>query len=284
MDNRKNIIKKICRCPFCHESLLWDEHGCTCSNCRKAFPYNNGKPCFNTQKSELTSEAVFHLSLFENETLTARLVRLVRKVVSSEYEPRNQLAEFLQQLDNKEIIIECGSGNRRLNDNVINIDLQPFEHTDIITDIVQLPFADKSVGVVVLDTVLEHVEDPQQCINEAHRVLRTGGKVVCITPFIFPYHAYPKHYWNFSEDGLEYLFRNFSNCTIETNMGPTSALINLIAEYFALALSNKNPISYIIFKGMALVPLFLFKYLDRLWYGSEKAKKIAMCLFTSAEK
>lgn len=284
MDEKNNIIRKICCCPYCHESLLWHEHGCSCSSCRQTFYYQDGKICFNTQASELTPEAAFHLSLFEDETLTARLVRLVRKVVSSEYEPRNQISEFLHELDKKEIVAECGSGNRRLAENVVNLDLQPFDNVDLITDIRQLPFSNESLGIVILDTVLEHVEDPRECVSEAHRVLKTGGKVLCVTPFIFPYHAYPRHYWNFSEDGLRYLFRNFSHCSIETNMGPTSALINLVSEYFALAFSNKNPISYLILKGMALVPFFLLKYLDRIWHGSEKSKRIAMCLFTLAEK
>jgi hypothetical protein len=33
-----------------------------------------------------------------------------------------------------------------------------------------------------------------------------------------------------SRDGLEFLFRRFSRCTVETNMGPTTALVNLVSE------------------------------------------------------
>jgi len=282
--NKKDVIKKICCCPYCHASLSWNDHGCSCDGCKRNFSYLNGKICFNTDKTELTSDVKFHLSLLENKTLTAKSVRIARKLISSEYEPHKQLAEFLRQIGDKGIIVECGSGDRRLSENVVNVDFQPFEQVDIITDIRELPFCSESVDVVIFDTVLEHVEEPQQCINEAYRILKPGGHVASVTPFIFPYHSYPKHYWNFSEDGLQYLFRRFSHCKVEMNMGPTSALINLISEYIALAFSGRNALFYLIFKGIALTPIFFLKYLDRIWYKSEKAKQIAMCHFTLAKK
>jgi SAM-dependent methyltransferase len=222
--------------------------------------------------------------LLAHETWTAKGVGLAKKIISSEYEPRKQLSEFLRQNINKQTIVECGSGNRRLADHVINVDLASFEHADVITDITSLPFCSQSIDIIIFDTVLEHVRNPQQCIDEAYRILKPGGEVACITPFIFPYHAYPKHYWNFSEDGLQYLFRNFSNCTVKTNMGPTSALINLFSEYVALACSGRSALFYLIFKGVALIPIFFLKYLDWLWCKSEKAKQIAMCHFTLARK
>ena len=164
------------------------------------------------------------------------------------------------------------------------MDLHPFDEVDLVGDIRHLPFIDRTVDVIILDTVLEHLDQPQRCVNEAHRVLKSGGQVICVTPFIFPYHAYPKHYWNFSEDGLRYLFRHFSRVTVETDMGPTSALINLVTEYAALAFQGKSGRRYLFFKGLVLVCLFPFKYLDRVWCRSEKARRLAMCLLATAEK
>ena len=39
----------------------------------------------------------------------------------------------------------------------------------------QLPYADRSMDVVLLPELLEHVEDWRSCLNEAVRVLRSGG-------------------------------------------------------------------------------------------------------------
>jgi SAM-dependent methyltransferase len=46
----------------------------------------------------------------------------------------------------------------------------------------ELPFADGSFDVVVIVSVLEFVPDPAACLNEALRVLRTGGRLILVTP------------------------------------------------------------------------------------------------------
>ena len=182
------------------------------------------------------------------------------------------------------IVVELGSGNRRLKDNIINIDLFPFPNVDIVADITRTPFSDSVVDFAILDTVLEHVPEPHKVIEETYRILKPGGSAICIVPFIFPYHGYPKHYFNFSKDGLEFLFRDFSHCTIEMNMGPASALTNLLSEYFALWLAGSNKFWYTFFKGIGLFPIFIFKYLDKLWKPSGKAMNMASLLVVVAKK
>jgi SAM-dependent methyltransferase len=285
MEKRTEIIRQICCSPCCRESLSWGEQTCACSHCRKTFPYRNGKICFTSfDSSELTLEAKINISLLEGKTFLSRLIKKVKRTISSEYEPHHHLGNILENLKDDMVIIECGAGNRRLNADVVNIDQYPFDETDLISDITFLPVKSGTVDLVILDTVLEHVKEPQRCIDESFRVLKSGGEIVCITPFIFPYHAYPRHYWNFSEDGLRYLFRGFTSCQVETNMGPTSALINLVSEYIALVFSGKGNLLYPVFKGLTLIPLFILKYLDHFWYDAEKSKRIAMCLFTHAKK
>ncbi len=46
----------------------------------------------------------------------------------------------------------------------------------------RLPFADGSFGLVVLADVIEHVPDIVGCLTEVRRVLRPGGRVICVTP------------------------------------------------------------------------------------------------------
>jgi SAM-dependent methyltransferase len=54
-----------------------------------------------------------------------------------------------------------------------NIQLAPAE---------DLPFPDCFFDVVLLQEVIEHVEDDQQAIREAHRVLKSGGRIVIFAP------------------------------------------------------------------------------------------------------
>lgn len=231
-----------------------------------------------------TRDAEFQAEQMYNSTLTSRLYNAGRRVVSSEYMFKNHVSDLLSRTNRSMVIVELGSGNRRLREDVINIDLFPFPNVDMVADIAAVPLPDASIDVVVLDTVLEHVADPWRVIAEVHRVLKPGGRVVCCTPFVFPYHGYPNHYWNFSKDGLEVLFKGFSSCTIEVSLGPTSALVNLTSEYFAVAISCSSTFLYTLIKGITLLPIFLLKYLDRLWSPSGRGHRIASHLCAVATK
>lgn len=46
-----------------------------------------------------------------------------------------------------------------------------------------LPLADASVDVVLMGEVLEHVEQPERVLREAHRVLRPGGCLIADVPW-----------------------------------------------------------------------------------------------------
>ena len=281
---RSEIIKGICCCPRCRGPLSWHAETCVCSVCHQAFRRGDGKIYFQSDPGEISREAADNLARLAPCGPAAALINQARRIITSQYQPCRHLARALDRIRPDQIVVECGSGSRRLSENVINMDLHPFGEVDLVGDIRQLPFNDRTVDVIILDTVLEHLDQPQRCVDEARRALKPGGQVICVTPFIFPYHAYPKHYWNFSEDGLRYLFRHFSRVAIETDMGPTSALINLLTEYAALAFQGTAGRRYLLLKGLALVFLFPFKYLDRFWCRSDKARRMAMCLLALAEK
>ena len=281
---RPDQIRAIAVCPLCHGSLQWTGESARCDACATAFPVVDAIPRFLPPESAPIRADAFQAALMANAGLTARALNLGRKVISSEYMPRDHVREFLGEARPGEIVVELGSGNRRLSPQVINVDLFPFANVDVVAAAERTPFRAGSVDRVVLDTVLEHVPEPQKVIDEIFRVLRPGGTVVCLAPFIFPYHAYPRHYFNISRDGLEFLFRRFSRCTIETNMGPTTAMVNLASEYVGVALSGTNRVLYSIGKGVTLLFLFALKYLDALWVKAPRSVNVASVLCARAEK
>lgn len=197
---------------------------------------------------------------------------------------KDHIKEFISKTKFDNVIIEVGSGNMRIREDVINLDIFPFPNVDIVADAAKMPFRNNSADFIILDTVLEHVPEPYSIVKETLRVLKKGGKCICIVPFVFPYHGYPAHYYNFSKDGLKYLFRDFSEPKIEINMGSTSGLVNLFSEYFALAISGENKFIYTLCKEAMLIPTFFLKYLDILWKHNGKGINIASHLCLVAEK
>jgi SAM-dependent methyltransferase len=49
-------------------------------------------------------------------------------------------------------------------------------------DATQLPLTDQTIDVVLLLDVLEHLAEPQQCLVEAHRILRKEGTLILSVP------------------------------------------------------------------------------------------------------
>ena len=271
-------LESLLCCPKCHGQLTSKEGGLRCSPCGCTYPIQGGKPNFVESEFSHTSDSVFQQEQMHESSLRAKLFNLGSRFVSSDYTPVDHLMEFVREIPPDAVVVELGSGNRRLHDGFLNLDLFGFPNVDVMSDIQQTPLAEATVDYAILDTVLEHVPNPQRVVCEVHRILKPGGKLLCITPFIFNYHGYPNHYCNFSKDGLEEMFRGFSNCAVEMNIGPSSALTNLFSEYFAVGLSRGNKTAYTILKGIFLLPVFYLKYLDWFWMRSKDSHRIASTL------
>jgi SAM-dependent methyltransferase/uncharacterized protein YbaR (Trm112 family) len=281
---RASLLEALLCCPACRGPLAWEETRVACEDCGKAYGFTRGRPDFADNEFPQTADAIFQQQQMHQSSFTARCFDLGSRIVNSDYTPVDQLAAFLRDIPEDAVVMELGSGRRRLREQVITVDLFPFPNVDVLADIRQAPFVEGCADFVVLDTVLEHVPEPQAVVDEIRRILKPGGKVLCVSPFIFPYHGYPAHYCNFSKDGLEHLFRHYSECCVSMNIGPTSAMTNLFSEYFALAFSRGNKFAYTLLKGLFLLPVFYLKYLDRLWSGTAQADRIASMLCTIAVK
>jgi SAM-dependent methyltransferase len=105
------------------------------------------------------------------------------------------------------LILDCGSGQRSVcYSNVVTLDVVPYDTTDVRAVGEALPFLSNSFDAVLSLAVLEHVRQPFECAREICRVLKPGGTLLCVVPFLSPLHGYPNHYYNMSGPGLRALF------------------------------------------------------------------------------
>jgi SAM-dependent methyltransferase len=73
---------------------------------------------------------------------------------------------------------------------VIVVDIRHQAQPDVVADLEgPLPFADQSVDGVVCLNVVEHLRDDRMVIRESARILRTGGLLVLVAPFLYPVHT-----------------------------------------------------------------------------------------------
>ena len=105
------------------------------------------------------------------------------------------------------LILDCGCGLRsNYLENVVNYEIVPYVTTDILGVAEELPFKDNCFDAVFSLNVLEHVKDPFKSAKEISRVLKEGGILYCVVPFLQPEHGYPSHYYNMTASGLKNLF------------------------------------------------------------------------------
>jgi SAM-dependent methyltransferase len=84
-------------------------------------------------------------------------------------------------------IVELGSGLgniRGVIPNCLRTDLFPNPWIDQIENVYQLSFADGSVSDLILTDVFHHLKYPGTALKEFSRVLRKGGRVIMLEPYI----------------------------------------------------------------------------------------------------
>ena len=131
------------------------------------------------------------------------------------------------------LCLSVGGGPTRPHPSLTNLNIAPFPNVEVVADAHLLPYADGSVDAIYCEAVLEHLSDPDQAVREMHRVLKPGGQVFAVTPFLQAYHGYPSHFQNFTITGHQQLFlaRGFTVSEAGPCVGPVNAWITLNAVF-----------------------------------------------------
>ncbi len=69
---------------------------------------------------------------------------------------------------------------------LVTTDVVPTPYIDFAADGMRLPLATASLSNIVVIDLLHHLPDPHRFFNEATRVLRPGGRILAIEPYITP--------------------------------------------------------------------------------------------------
>ena len=109
-----------------------------------------------------------------------------------------------------------GQRYRRLIDSRTHwtVDIQHANRPTVVGDAHALPIADESVDCVLSLQMLEHCVQPHIVVQEAHRVLAPGGRLVLATVLLYELHASPHDYYRFTESALHDLTSAFAEVRI----------------------------------------------------------------------
>lgn len=213
-------------------------------------------------------------------TLYDTLVFLIAPCFFTGLTPRRFIRTFVPT----GIILNAGSGVRRLGDRCLNVDLFPFPGVDIVCDLQSLPFRDAVFDAVTCDQVLEHVADPEAVCRELLRVTKTGGLIHVASPFLFPWHPSPSDYTRWTQEGLLSLF---PGCTVKAQgvlAGPCSALNAFLPAFLATILCFGSRTLQTVLQYVFLVLLFPLKFFDLLFAHLHGAELCAANFFLVVRK
>jgi SAM-dependent methyltransferase len=216
------------------------------------------------------------------ESVTARLKAMLNKDYRTKAS-RDAYDKVVTASSNGELCLSIGGGPKRQSPNLTNLNIGPFPNVDVVADAHHLPYACTTVDAIYCEAVLEHLQDPATAVQEMFRVLKPGGKVIAITPFMQGFHGYPYHFQNFTFLGHASLFNRAGFSVLETGtcVGPTYTVVMIIGGFLVHYLPRIVGLPLgVLWKlfGALLTPL------DLIVGRSEKAYVLASSTYVLAEK
>lgn len=169
---------------------------------------------------------------------------------------------FLKRYPKDALLLNIGSGVHKPHPDIVNVDIFYYKGVDLVANAETLPLPTDSVDAIVCESLLEHVPRPQNIVDEMYRVLRPGGGMYIVIPFVYPFHASPNDFQRWSVTGLRELIKAGTVEVIGTRAGPTSALVGQLGTWFAIAFSFGYEPLYNLLSLVGLLLFFPFKFLD----------------------
>jgi SAM-dependent methyltransferase len=80
-----------------------------------------------------------------------------------------------------------------------------YSRLDVQGDLENLPLGSGTVDCILCMVVLEHTRNPRQVLAEIARVLKNGGSLYLVVPFLWEEHQAPHDYLRFTRNGIRSL-------------------------------------------------------------------------------
>jgi len=131
-------------------------------------------------------------------------------------EIEHKIIKFSKTLPEGAVVFNAGSGEGAYKDyfkhcSFLGMDLCVGDSTwdyssiNILGDLHNIPIADNTFDGAVCVVVLEHLHSPYKFFGELIRILKPGGVVFFVFPFMWELHQLPHDYFRFTEFGFRSL-------------------------------------------------------------------------------
>lgn len=279
-------LQEILSCPKCNSGNISFDSELVCKSCNTTFPLLKDKPFLLNPETKLYDE--FHELLTNAKPVTrkAGFKRLFptppqRVWTSVSLRKVKQLLEEFNPDDPLRKVMNIGSGTDGVYKKIygkyqslVRVGLPLDGKIDVFGDAMNFPLKDESIDLVLSSSVMEHIENVEECVREQFRVLKPGGKVYAEIPFMRAYHMEPIDYQRYTIQGIEKLFERHGFKMVEKGVcsGPFNAMALLWQDFLISMAPGPTKFPVRILSSWLVHP---FKYLDRLFEHSKWTHKVA---------
>jgi SAM-dependent methyltransferase len=182
-------------------------------------------------------------------------------------------------------ILNVGSCSKRY-PGAINLDIEKFDNVDVVADAKDLPFKSNVFDAVLMESVLEHIDEPEKAIKESYRVLRKGGKIYISIPFVFVFHNSPSDYNRYTINGLVARLKKEGFKDIQAGIvsGAGSTMNQMLRYYLALLFSFNSKFLFSLMLNVFGWVTFLIKYTDIILNKYRMSSTMASVIWASGVK
>ncbi|GBE06100.1 hypothetical protein BMS3Abin10_01744 [bacterium BMS3Abin10] len=121
----------------------------------------------------------------------AEMLVLQRKIIDSKPVLQSMYKNFYSEIErffpNDGLNVEIGTGHGYTSmyfKNLIQTDRVLTPHIAVCNDAQALPYKDGTLDTIMVLGVLHHMKTPDKFFNEAGRVLKKGGKILMVEPYV----------------------------------------------------------------------------------------------------
>lgn len=174
---------------------------------------------------------------------------------------------------------------------VASLDIDPAKNPTIVANVEErLPIPADRFDVVLCMNLLEHIWDFNHVVRESHRILRNGGRLIGVTPFLYPIHPFPQgnfhDVFRFTDTALLSMLKGagYRNVTVKPlGFGPASTALFFLEHPFVSRLRWIPLLRFLLYLLTLTFDVVVYSSFLRLRHGVQGTPFVLMYLFEGSK-
>ena len=192
-----------------------------------------------------------------------------------------------------DIVLDIGCGEKpyyhgSIRSKIVCTDIRRTKKNQVVGDAMSLPLMKSKFDGIVCINSLYYYKNPFQAVKQFSHILKKNGKLVLMTPFIYPIHDAPIDKYRFTKYGLKELLKDDFDIKQIKAIG---GIFNMPAVFFhslikGIPLIAPKPIKKLVGipKTIVLYPFYLASQLLSLMDFLDRSERWPTYYFTIAIK